>query len=362
MSEVQLVNPEEFGIEQTRATNIVEKFNPLISEISAYTEQYNELIKSEITPDLCKKAKELRLKYRDIRTKKVNVIHKAEKDFYLAGGKFVDAWKNRLNTGIELREEKLFEIEDYYENIAREEIKKQDIQRKEELQKYAEVDHSKNYGEMDSEVWDAFINAKKEAYNKRIEEEKEAEAKRIEEERLNALENKRRLEIAPFTQFNSNIESLRLMSEESFSSLIQELKKAKSEYDKEQESIRLENEKLKKDAEKAEKERQEKDLKLRLEKEKLEKEAKAEIERLESEKRKIEQEKQLAEQAEIEKQQNLLKGNDQTKLKTWFADFENLKKSIPNFSSEYGKDIEKTIKEAFSILRAGIIEKSKSLK
>jgi len=129
-------------------------------------------------------------------------------------------------------------------------------------------------------------------------------AERAEAKRLDELQRKREIEIAPFIQFFSQESDLRLMPEFEYEMLIVSLHTAKADYDLEQENIRKENERQKKLLE--EKEAQIKAEREASEKKQREIEEKARLEREESERKaKAEKEKQDAILAEQQKQNDL---------------------------------------------------------
>ena len=194
------LNPNEFGIDENRGLEIVNKFSPLQFEINAYNEQYKSILESELTEELTVKARYLRLKLKDIRTKQVNKIHKSEKDFYLQGGRFVDAWKNKLNTIIEVQEDKLQQIEDYFLNIEKQKIEDLRNSRWLRLKEYTDLEPN-DLGLMSEDIFNATLNGfiqiekEKELEQKRIEEEK------AEEERILKLHNLRKEKTLPFFDF-----------------------------------------------------------------------------------------------------------------------------------------------------------------
>lgn len=115
-TQVSIIDPKEFGLDEQQAKTIEQDFSPVISEKNALSEIYEQVITKELTPELCSEARELRLKLVKVRTS-TDKIHKSAKAFYLAGGRFVDAWKNKNVQSIELMESKLDEIENYYINL-----------------------------------------------------------------------------------------------------------------------------------------------------------------------------------------------------------------------------------------------------
>ena len=291
------LNPTEFGIDEDRGLEIVNKFSPLQFEINAYNEQYKSILESELTEELTVKARDLRLKLKDIRTKQVNKIHKSEKDFYLQGGRFVDAWKNKLNTIIEVQEDKLQQIEDYFLNIEKQKIEDLRNSRWLRLKEYTDLEPN-DLGLMSEDIFNATLNGfiqiekEKELEQKRIEEEK------AEEERILKLHNLRKEKTLPFFDFwneEDKKQNLGIISESDFNTFFDRIQLNKKEFDIKQEEFRKENERLRLEAEKLRKER--------LEKEKLEAEIKANKIKLEKEEqaKKEEQERLRLEQEEIRK-------------------------------------------------------------
>lgn len=306
------LNPTEFGIDEDRGLEIVNKFSPLQFEINAYNEQYKSILESELTEELTVKARDLRLKLKDIRTKQVNKIHKSEKDFYLQGGRFVDAWKNKLNTIIEVQEDKLQQIEDYFLNIEKQKIEDLRNSRWLRLKEYTDLEPN-DLGLMSEDIFNATLNGfiqiekEKELEQKRIEEEK------AEEERILKLHNLRKEKTLPFFDFwneEDKKQNLGIISESDFNTFFDRIQLNKKEFDIKQEEFRKENERLRleaelkqKEIEKQQKIEAEKLRKERLEKEKLEAEIKANKIKLEKEEqaKKEEQERLRLEQEEIRK-------------------------------------------------------------
>lgn len=306
------LNPTEFGIDENRGLEIVNKFSPLQFEINAYNEQYKSILESELTEELTVKARDLRLKLKDIRTKQVNKIHKSEKDFYLQGGRFVDAWKNKLNTIIEVQEYKLQQIEDYFLNIEKQKIEDLRNSRWLRLKEYTDLEPN-DLGLMSEDIFNATLNGfiqiekEKELEQKRIEEEK------AEEERILKLHNLRKEKTLPFFDFwneEDKKQNLGIISESDFNTFFDRIQLNKKEFDIKQEEFRKENERLRleaelkqKEIEKQQKIEAEKLRKEILEKEKLEAEIKDNKIKLEKEEqaKKEEQERLRLEQDEIRK-------------------------------------------------------------
>lgn len=185
-TEIAKLDPAEYGLKETEVQTIDSAFMPKIIEREALGETYEHIINQELTPALCAEAKSLRLKLVKVRTG-IAEIHRAQKAYFLAAGRYVDAWKNKETLPVEQMEEKLDAIEKYFENLERERKNKLRDERMAELAKY-EMDGSLMLlGEMKEEVWVNFLAGAKLQY----EQKKEAERK-AEEERLAAIEAERK--------------------------------------------------------------------------------------------------------------------------------------------------------------------------
>jgi len=194
--ELVKIDPTDFGLEESQVKTIEQAFLPKITERDGYAQVYDVLIKKELTKELCGEARELRLKLVKTRTG-ISDIHKTQKAFFLAAGKFVDAWKNKETLPVEQMEEKLSEIEKYFENIEKERIEKLNAERIELINKYTDYPAAK-LGEMDDVVFNSYLIGLKVAYDAKIKAEEEAEAERLrlievekENARLKAIEDEK---------------------------------------------------------------------------------------------------------------------------------------------------------------------------
>jgi len=62
------VDPAEYGLDSTRAKEISDFFNPMLSKMVELEESFNELNGQDMSEQKCKAAKELRLLYVKVRT------------------------------------------------------------------------------------------------------------------------------------------------------------------------------------------------------------------------------------------------------------------------------------------------------
>ena len=297
--EIIKVNPEEYGIEAKKASELTGNLPQIKSERDILSQRYEEVVKMDIeNPETAKIARELRLKIRDNRTKGIDVWHKTTKDFFLKGGQFVDAIK-RVEIAVNQRmEENLESIEKYFENQEKERKVKLNEERLSILEPYSEfVPFGINFGEISEEEFTKILNGSKLQFEAKLEEERKAEEERMRVEKITKLHSERKEQLLPLWQFlDDTTINFGELSEELFASIKSSANAKKVDYEAEQERIRVENEKLA--AEKAEleakakKEREEKaalEAELQAKKEaeaKALKEAaeKAEKERIEAEK------------------------------------------------------------------------------
>jgi len=181
--ELVKINPSEFGLTEDTAKNIQAQFEPMLAKMVELEAEFNEVVQLPIdSPEAAKKAKEVRLKYVKVRTGTAE-IHKLQKAFYLNGGRFVDGWKNAQLFASQGKEQKLQEIEDYLANIEKQRLAELQEVRLSAIAPYIEDTTGLDLSSMAEDVWDAYYEAKKRAYNDRIEAEKEAERLRLEAEK-----------------------------------------------------------------------------------------------------------------------------------------------------------------------------------
>lgn len=212
MKEIVTIDPKEYGLEENKAAEISAQFKPMLDKMVELEKEFNEIIKMPIEDNKTSiAAKSLRLKYVKVRTGTAE-IHKTQKAFYLAGGRFVDGWKNAQLFASEGIEKRLEEIENYAINKEKERIANLQNEREKILAQF-EVENSNllQLGSMSDQVWENFLFGTKTNYEAKL----KAEADRIKAERL----------------------------------LAEQKEKERIAYEAEQERIIKENERLKKEAE-----------------------------------------------------------------------------------------------------------------
>lgn len=251
MELIKFESPELKLIEKSKADQIKQTFLPMSEMLAGFEKAYNELIKEAekgIDLKITEKAKRLRLDIGQVRIDTGKLKDKQKENIKLEDRAIMGV-HNILVWAVKEKEDKLKEIEKHFEILEQKRLDELQKERVTELSKYVDDAEERRLSEMDEDVWNAYLNAKKQAWEDEQEAIKKAEAERIENERLDKVERDRRFELAPYAQFITENEDLRLMSNEGYKALKESLVKAKNEYEAEQEKIRLENEKIKKERE-----------------------------------------------------------------------------------------------------------------
>ena len=328
---VTIIDPKEFGLKEENANKMVSGLNPIIEERSALEQIYAIVIKKELTPELLKEARDLRLKIRDNRTKGIEVWHKTTKDYFLKGGQFVDAIKRKENVVNELMEAKLSEIEKHFENIEAERIKALHTERAEKLKPFGYEIGATNFGLMDDNMFNAILVGAEKTHKDKLELEAKIEADRIEKERLETEEREKQ-----------RIENERLKAENEAKE--KQLAAERIEAEKKQAEL-----KAKADAELAEQKRiadieakKQADIiaaqKLESDKLAAELKAKADAEAKEKQAKIDEENKRIADEKKAAKQP------DKEKLRSVAMQVNELKNILPEMKTEEGKKVLESIK------------------
>jgi hypothetical protein len=331
---MELVKFEQFGLNEDQAKQITKDLPAILSERDILAARYVEIMKMDINdPETTKAASEHRKLIKNNRTQGVEKWHKANKEFYLRGGQFVDAIKNKEIAENKRMEDALEAIEKHAERLEAERLMKLNQERIDLISPYMIDTTGLRLCDMDEDVFEAYFSAKKKAHEDRIEAERKAEEERIERERKEQLSRDRVFKTSRLVDFISEYDSIQWgeISDSDFESIVKGAIEKRKAHEAEQERIKIENERLKKEAE-------EKEAKLKAEQEardKKEKEAarlraieeakkQAELDRIKAEleaERKAEQEriaKEKAEQeAKLKAEQELAKAGDNKRIKAW---------------------------------------------
>jgi hypothetical protein len=311
----EIVKAEEFGLEKNQVSSVDLAFSEKVKERELISEIYGQLIKKDINAEVAKEARELRLKAVKIKSS-IASIHKSQKEYALAFGKYCDAWKRKETEPIQQIIDGAMEIEKFEEIQRQKKLDELQKQRVEILSQYVDDANERDLSSMETDVWEAYLMAKKNKYEARIEAERKAEEERIAKEKAEAeerermrIENEKLKKEAEDRERLAKIESEQRANEEAKRKAIEEAERKKME-EEERKQKEVYEANLK--AEREEKERIEREE--RLKREKLEAEIKAQKEA---------EAKRLAE-IEAKRQEELNKG-DNEKVIDLISDLNNLK-------------------------------------
>lgn len=191
--------PEFSAIEKSKAESIKKTFEPMVQMLEAFESKYNEVVefaKNGIDKKVTSMAKETRIAISKVRIE-AEKARKSEKEEYLRAGKAIDGACNILKWAVEEKEEKLKQIENYFEELERQRKEKLQSERVELLKEWVEDAHERDLASMEEDVFNAFLATKKQAKLDLIEAEKQAKikAEKEAEELRKAQEAKRLAEI-----------------------------------------------------------------------------------------------------------------------------------------------------------------------
>jgi hypothetical protein len=188
------IKPDLFGLELTDAQAMTSGLATTFAEREILKNAYADVIGLEINTENLPIFKELRLKIVKNRTQGIEKWHKTNKAFYLAGGRFVDAVKNKEIVINEEMESKLLEAEKFFENQEKAKALALNEARKERLMPYVLDTLGLDFSQMSDYDFDDYLLGKKTRFEN-DEKERTAELIRIENERLVEIEKQRLAEI-----------------------------------------------------------------------------------------------------------------------------------------------------------------------
>jgi hypothetical protein len=314
-----IITKELTGIDKSKAEQIEAVFSPMVDMLKSFETAYENVLSMELSEETCKVAKRLRLDISRIRID-ADKARKEQKDEYLRAGNAIQGVYNILKFAVTDKEEKLKEIETYYERIEAEMIAKLQKERQLELIKYDADGEFIELGKMTDEVWKNYLSGVKMNYEAVKEAERKAEEDRIAKEKAEKAEQER----------------IRKENEQ--------LRKEREEAEKKRIALEKVNaEKIRKEREKSEEEQRRKDEIIRKEREEAERLRKE----IEENKRK-EAELQAIKEAELKRKRE---AGDIDKLKELLLSFDELRGG--KIKSEIGQ---KAVKVAYSIIENAIKE------
>ncbi len=180
------MDTNEFGLTVTKATELTKGLKSVLTEREFLIQEFNDISSIEVTEENIPIFKELRGKIVKNRTQGISKWHTANKQFFLTGGRFVDAIKNKEILINQQMEEKLANAENHFINLERDKRLAIQTKRVKMLLEYNPLCAELDLATMDEEVWESYFNVQKRKHLAFIESER-----KIEEERQEVLENER---------------------------------------------------------------------------------------------------------------------------------------------------------------------------
>jgi hypothetical protein len=256
-TELQIVNPQDYGIESNKANELIGNLPQIKSERAILETQYHEVVQMDIEDKkTSQRAKELRSLIRDNRTKGILPWHKTTKEYYLRAGQFIDAIKNKEIAINERMEEALEQIEKH-QAIKEAKEKEERIQaRLLQLSDFSENDQQTDrmiVEHMSDDQFQSYLKTVQLQKQQRIEEQERLEKERLENERKHKIFDEREKELYKLNEFVSDWGKLQLdLSEAEYQEMLTNAKERKKRHEAEIEKQRIENERLKKAAQERE--------------------------------------------------------------------------------------------------------------
>lgn len=322
MDIIKIDAPELQGLEQSKALQIKKTFEPMAEMLSEFEKAYSELMqeaRKEVTEEITARAKRLRLDIGKVRIETGKLKDK-QKEYIKLEDRAIMGVHNVLVWAVKEKEDKLKEIENFFQIQEQKRLEVLQAERAEKLSAYVEDAHARDLAKFADDEFEALFQMKKKEHEDRIEAEKKAEAERVAKEKAEAEERKR-IEL-------ENIKLKEEAEERERLAKIEEEKRAKAEAERKKKEAA--ERKAREEKERKEREAYEAKIKAEREaKEKIEREERAKREKLEAELRaKEEAERKAKEEAERKAEEELNKGdkekvhdllNDLTLLKTKYS-------------------------------------------
>jgi len=191
METTLLVNPKVFGLEENKALELTSGLTTVLTERETLKNAYLDVIDLEVSEENLPTFKELRLKIVKNRTQGIEKWHKTSKEFFLTGGRFVDAIKNKEVSENDRMEANLLEKEKHFENLEKERLNKIHLYRVGCLLPFNYEIGNVDFSGMDENMFNAILLGAETNHKNKIASEKLAEEQRLEALRLEAEEREK---------------------------------------------------------------------------------------------------------------------------------------------------------------------------
>jgi hypothetical protein len=232
-----IINPKDYGVEVAKAKDLTTGLDIVKAERNLLSKEFETISQLEITPKNIIKFKALRMKIVKNRTQGVDKWHKAKKEFFLTGGKFVDAIKRDENHVNQTMEEFLLNAEQHFDRIEKQRKDALHDERVAAVSPFMDVPADMDYSNLDKDVWESYLATKEKNYYDNLAAEKEAEEKRLaliksqaEAQQKLRDENRRLLNIVDKIEGEKKQAELSKSDVDKRQSLISDLELLKSKY------------------------------------------------------------------------------------------------------------------------------------
>ena len=301
----EIIKAEDYGLKIAKANELTLGLKVVKEERQLLVKQFEDVSKLEVSIENLPVFKKLRLAIVKNRTQGINKWHKTNKEFFLTGGKFVDAIKNKeIAINVQM-EEKLMIAENHFENLEKERIAILQSERVSLLSPFVDDANERDLASMEDDVWESYLSTKKQAHLDRVQAELDAEKER-----------QAKIQAEKEEQERVRKENIKLKAEAEERERIAKIEAKKR--------AKLEAERKAKESE----ERAKYEAKLKKEraaKDKIEREERKKREKLEAELAAKEQAEQKAKEEEEARLQSELNKGDKAKVKDLIEDLEVLK-------------------------------------
>ena len=301
----EIIKAEDYGLKIAKANELTLGLKVVKEERQLLVKQFEDVSKLEVSIENLPVFKKLRLAIVKNRTQGINKWHKTNKEFFLTGGKFVDAIKNKeIAINVQM-EEKLMIAENHFENLEKERIAILQSERVSLLSPFVDDANERDLASMEDDVWESYLSTKKQAHLDRVQAELDAEKER-----------QAKIQAEKEEQERVRKENIKLKAEAEERERIAKIEAKKR--------AKLEAERKAKESE----ERAKYEAKLKKEraaKDKIEREERKKREKLEAELEAKEQAEQKAKEEEEARLQSELNKGDKAKVKDLIEDLELLK-------------------------------------
>ena len=218
---VEVIKPETYGLTKENLTGLNTALSPILAKREELIKQYKQMIGVEITPEVIKQSKKVRLALVKNRTEQATAI-KGEKDYSLQYGKLCDALKKK-EAGINSRmESDLKIIEEHEATLRAERVTKLAESRAVELEKY-KAEAPAGLGEMTPDFWTIYLTGIVANHENEIKAQKLAKKKA----ELKTERNDIMSDLKHFCEFDGLVED---MDEKTFKTMIKKAEKGKKCY------------------------------------------------------------------------------------------------------------------------------------